>query len=160
MYLITFLCKVLKKTQLIGCSQQSSRNFPNVQTFQAMLSTFARVLLRQPSLATSSRGLHFTVGGRTDAQTSSGVSREYPVVDHTYDAVVVGAGGAGLRAAFGLVQVRSHSCMIELDHPASSSHAFIGRLQNRSDHQIVPHPKSHRCCSRWHQCCLGQHGAR
>ena len=30
------------------------------------------------------------------------VSRDYPVVDHTYDAVVVGAGGAGLRAAFGL----------------------------------------------------------
>lgn len=32
------------------------------------------------------------------------VSRDYPVVDHTYDAVVVGAGGAGLRAAFGLAQ--------------------------------------------------------
>lgn len=28
----------------------------------------------------------------------------YDVVDHTYDAVVVGAGGAGLRAAFGLVE--------------------------------------------------------
>jgi len=28
----------------------------------------------------------------------------YQVVDHTYDAVVVGAGGAGLRAAFGLVE--------------------------------------------------------
>ena len=27
---------------------------------------------------------------------------DYTVVDHTYDAVVVGAGGAGLRAAFGL----------------------------------------------------------
>ena len=32
----------------------------------------------------------------------SQLSRDYPVVDHTYDAVVVGAGGAGLRAAFGL----------------------------------------------------------
>ena len=30
------------------------------------------------------------------------IGREYPVVDHTYDACVVGAGGAGLRAAFGL----------------------------------------------------------
>ena len=28
----------------------------------------------------------------------------YSEVDHTYDAVVVGAGGAGLRAAFGLVE--------------------------------------------------------
>jgi succinate dehydrogenase (ubiquinone) flavoprotein subunit len=26
----------------------------------------------------------------------------YPLVDHTYDAIVVGAGGAGLRAAIGL----------------------------------------------------------
>ena len=30
------------------------------------------------------------------------LSTSYPVIDHTYDAVVVGAGGAGLRAAFGL----------------------------------------------------------
>lgn len=29
--------------------------------------------------------------------------KNYTVVDHTFDAVVVGAGGAGLRAAFGLV---------------------------------------------------------
>jgi succinate dehydrogenase (ubiquinone) flavoprotein subunit len=28
----------------------------------------------------------------------------YPAVDHTYDAVVVGAGGAGLRAAMGLAE--------------------------------------------------------
>lgn len=27
---------------------------------------------------------------------------KYKVIDHEYDAVVVGAGGAGLRAAFGL----------------------------------------------------------
>ena len=30
------------------------------------------------------------------------ISKKYPVIDHTFDAVVVGAGGAGLRAAFGL----------------------------------------------------------
>lgn len=33
---------------------------------------------------------------------SLSTSAAYPVVDHTYDAVVVGAGGAGLRAAIGL----------------------------------------------------------
>ncbi|KAG5089498.1 Succinate dehydrogenase [ubiquinone] flavoprotein subunit 1, mitochondrial [Glycine soja] len=33
---------------------------------------------------------------------SSGANSSYTVVDHTYDAVVVGAGGAGLRAAIGL----------------------------------------------------------
>ena len=29
---------------------------------------------------------------------------KYEITDHTYDAVVVGAGGAGLRAAFGLAE--------------------------------------------------------
>merc|ERR1719197_2298239 len=28
----------------------------------------------------------------------------YPIIEHEYDAVVVGAGGAGLRAAFGLAE--------------------------------------------------------
>eukprot|EP01098_Paradermamoeba_levis_P013117 TRINITY_DN58_c0_g1_i1.p1 TRINITY_DN58_c0_g1~~TRINITY_DN58_c0_g1_i1.p1 ORF type:complete len:655 (+),score=202.37 TRINITY_DN58_c0_g1_i1:80-2044(+) len=32
------------------------------------------------------------------------ISNAYPIVDHTYDAVVVGAGGAGLRAALGLTE--------------------------------------------------------
>ena len=29
---------------------------------------------------------------------------EYKFIDHTYDVVVVGAGGAGLRATFGLAE--------------------------------------------------------
>lgn len=50
------------------------------------------------------RAFHFTIdGSRTPDQTNkTELSRQYPVVDHTYDCVVVGAGGAGLRAAFGL----------------------------------------------------------
>ncbi|MFO0335115.1 MAG: FAD-binding protein, partial [Pseudomonadota bacterium] len=32
------------------------------------------------------------------------MSQAYPFVDHTYDVVVVGAGGAGLRATFGLAE--------------------------------------------------------
>ncbi|XP_018322137.1 succinate dehydrogenase [ubiquinone] flavoprotein subunit, mitochondrial [Agrilus planipennis] len=52
--------------------------------------------------AVISRGVHISVD-RRDAKVSEGISKVYRVVDHTYDAVVVGAGGAGLRAAFGLV---------------------------------------------------------
>jgi succinate dehydrogenase (ubiquinone) flavoprotein subunit len=29
----------------------------------------------------------------------------YPIIDHQYDAIVVGAGGAGLRAAVGLSEL-------------------------------------------------------
>lgn len=55
--------------------------------------------------AAGAREFSFRVQGRnTNAKHSnkSEVSSDYPVVDHEYDAVVVGAGGAGLRAAFGL----------------------------------------------------------
>ncbi|KAK7873941.1 hypothetical protein R5R35_012952 [Gryllus longicercus] len=51
----------------------------------------------------ASRKIHFTVDGKQSEAKVSSISRDYPVVDHNYDAVVVGAGGAGLRAAFGLV---------------------------------------------------------
>lgn len=49
----------------------------------------------------SSRNIHITPNAGTTK--ASQISSEYPVIDHTYDAIVVGAGGAGLRAAFGLV---------------------------------------------------------
>jgi succinate dehydrogenase / fumarate reductase, flavoprotein subunit len=32
------------------------------------------------------------------------MSGAYKIVDHSYDVVVVGAGGAGLRATFGLAE--------------------------------------------------------
>lgn len=47
--------------------------------------------------------MHVSVDRNSASVKSDAISKEYPVVDHTYDAVVVGAGGAGLRAAFGLV---------------------------------------------------------
>ncbi|XP_037955664.1 succinate dehydrogenase [ubiquinone] flavoprotein subunit, mitochondrial-like [Teleopsis dalmanni] len=49
------------------------------------------------------RDLHITHDKRNATTKSNAISKEYPIVDHAYDAVVVGAGGAGLRAAFGLV---------------------------------------------------------
>ena len=32
------------------------------------------------------------------------MTEAYTVIDHSYDVVVVGAGGAGLRATFGLAE--------------------------------------------------------
>ena len=40
--------------------------------------------------------------GGMSAPTVNG--RAYPITDHTYDVVVVGAGGAGLRATLGAAQ--------------------------------------------------------
>jgi len=48
------------------------------------------------------------------------IGKGYPVIDHTYDAVVVGAGGAGLRAAFGLVEEGFKTAVITKLFPTRS----------------------------------------
>ncbi|XP_043190622.1 succinate dehydrogenase [ubiquinone] flavoprotein subunit, mitochondrial-like isoform X1 [Amphibalanus amphitrite] len=69
------------------------------------------------------RSFHFTIEGRQtsgNVSRSAQISRDYPVVDHTYDAVVVGAGGAGLRAAFGLVEEGFRTAVITKLFPTRS----------------------------------------
>lgn len=55
-----------------------------------------------------------------DDDFSSQISDSYPIVDHTFDAVVVGAGGAGLRAAFGLVEEGFRTAVITKLFPTRS----------------------------------------
>lgn len=51
------------------------------------------------------RGTRWYGSDPAPASSSSSSSSSYTVVDHEYDAVVVGAGGAGLRAAVGLSEL-------------------------------------------------------
>ena len=44
----------------------------------------------------------------------------YSIIDHKYDAVVVGAGGAGLRAAFGLTEAGFKTACITKLFPTRS----------------------------------------
>lgn len=67
----------------------------------SVLAKNAAAMTRATSLL-ASRKLHIT-HGPSNVTKSDAISKEYPIVDHEYDALVVGAGGAGLRAAFGLV---------------------------------------------------------
>ena len=46
------------------------------------------------------------------ASTFSTGGASYPIIDHTYDAVVVGAGGAGLRAAVGLSELGQNTAWV------------------------------------------------
>ncbi|KAJ1983314.1 succinate dehydrogenase flavoprotein subunit [Dimargaris cristalligena] len=48
------------------------------------------------------------------------IASKYPVIDHTYDAIVVGAGGAGLRAAFGLAEAGFNTACISKLFPTRS----------------------------------------
>ncbi|KAE8446983.1 succinate dehydrogenase flavoprotein subunit [Mollisiaceae sp. DMI_Dod_QoI] len=52
----------------------------------------------------SLRRNYVTQTARRRATTAAGGGLSYPLIDHHYDAIVVGAGGAGLRAAVGLAE--------------------------------------------------------
>merc|ERR1719460_2337846 len=79
------------------------------------------LLRRGQQLPAAARGFSFTVAGQDSAKVNSdAISRQYPVVDHQYDAVVVGAGGAGLRAAFGLVEEGFKTAVITKLFPTRS----------------------------------------
>ena len=45
---------------------------------------------------------------------------DYTIIDHTFDAVVVGAGGAGLRATFGLAEAGLETACISKVFPTRS----------------------------------------
>uniref|UniRef100_A0A8C7DFV2 succinate dehydrogenase n=1 Tax=Oncorhynchus kisutch TaxID=8019 RepID=A0A8C7DFV2_ONCKI len=57
---------------------------------------------------------------KNEAKVSDGISKQYPVVDHEFDAVVVGAGGAGLRAAFGLSEAGFNTACVTKLFPTRS----------------------------------------
>ena len=104
----------------------------------------------------STRNLHFTVGSNKAKANSDAISNAYQVVDHEYDAVVVGAGknihlyllldflfksipgGAGLRAAFGLVAEGFKTAVITKLFPTRSHtvaaqggiNAALGNMEN------------------------------
>jgi len=46
--------------------------------------------------------------------------KAYPITDHTFDVLVVGAGGSGLRAAVGLVEAGLHTACISKIYPTRS----------------------------------------
>ncbi|CAL8103045.1 unnamed protein product [Calicophoron daubneyi] len=68
-----------------------------------------RSLFSQPRLVTGS-----------SVRYASKSSKDYTIIDHTFDAVVVGAGGAGLRAAFGLANAGFRTACITKLFPTRS----------------------------------------
>lgn len=70
--------------------------------------------------------------------TQGRLTDQYTVVDHTYDAIVVGAGGAGLRAAFGLAEAGyKTACISKLfptrSHTVAAQGGINAALGNKSE---------------------------
>ncbi|ODQ81269.1 hypothetical protein BABINDRAFT_160641 [Babjeviella inositovora NRRL Y-12698] len=61
-----------------------------------------------------------TIGDIDGAKAASLLGENYHIVDHEYDCVVVGAGGAGLRAAFGLAEAGFKTACISKLFPTRS----------------------------------------
>ncbi|KAI1263052.1 succinate flavoprotein subunit [Xylariaceae sp. FL1019] len=75
------------------------------ENFLVMLRQLTRIFANQP-LRAKEAPVH--------------LSNKYPVIDHEYDALVVGAGGAGLRAAFGLAEAGFNTACISKLFPTRS----------------------------------------
>ena len=66
------------------------------------------------------------------------MSQAYPVIDHTYDVVVVGAGGAGLRATMGMAAGGlKTACLSKVfptrSHTVAAQGGIAAALANTSD---------------------------
>lgn len=68
------------------------------------------------------------------------ICREYPLIEHCYDAIVIGAGGAGLRAAYGLSAQGFKTAVITKLFPTRSHtvaaqggiNAALGKIFNKT----------------------------
>ncbi|KAI0279809.1 succinate dehydrogenase [Russula aff. rugulosa BPL654] len=81
-----------------------SRTFPHGRTFHSS-GPVRRVAATNPVKA---------------QEVNSWSSGKYPLIEHEYDAIVVGAGGAGLRAAFGLAEAGFNTACITKLFPTRS----------------------------------------
>ncbi len=68
----------------------------------------------------SGRGCDRRVRNPPYRNAGRGMNKAYPFIDHSYDVVVVGAGGAGLRATFGLAEAGLTTACITKVFPTRS----------------------------------------
>ncbi|KAJ3355699.1 succinate dehydrogenase flavoprotein subunit [Entophlyctis luteolus] len=92
-----------------------------LHSFRPLCRVPAAAVLRS-SFHSSAKACKIVSSQQLRAKTTNGLSfsEAYPIVDHTYDAIVVGAGGAGLRAAFGLAKEGFNTACITKLFPTRS----------------------------------------
>jgi len=97
--------------------------------------TFSKTLTQRRAFHSSAPASRVVATNPVQAQeVKSWSSGKYPLIEHEYDAIVVGAGGAGLRAAFGLAEAGFNTACITKLFPTRSHTvaAQVSRIQSPS----------------------------
>ncbi|CAI1535063.1 hypothetical protein SEUBUCD646_0K00800 [Saccharomyces eubayanus] len=83
-------------------------------------STLSKLAVFKSARTFSSSAFVRQTQGSVNGSTSTSADGKYHIIDHEYDCVVVGAGGAGLRAAFGLAEAGYKTACISKLFPTRS----------------------------------------
>lgn len=83
-------------------------------------STLSKLAVFKSAKTFSSSAFVRQTQGSVNGSTSTSADGKYHIIDHEYDCVVVGAGGAGLRAAFGLAEAGYKTACISKLFPTRS----------------------------------------
>ncbi|EJS42938.1 sdh1p [Saccharomyces arboricola H-6] len=83
-------------------------------------STISKLAMLRSARTFASSALVRQTQGSVNGSTSTSADGKYHIIDHEYDCVVIGAGGAGLRAAFGLAEAGYKTACISKLFPTRS----------------------------------------
>lgn len=80
----------------------------------------AQAIIAKASAQQQARGFAVLSKSKPEASVNTDLTSKYTIIDHEYDAVVVGAGGAGLRAAMGCAEAGLKTACISKLFPTRS----------------------------------------
>jgi len=97
-----------------------------------------RAICQKAVSGNASKSIQSVIKKSLSTSTSSQLKGDYTIIDHEYDAVVVGAGGAGLRAAMGLSEAGfKTACVTKLfptrSHTVAAQGGINAALGNMSE---------------------------
>lgn len=79
-----------------------------------------RTIARKVGFETTKKSFQTTLSKSLSTTASTDLKGDYTIIDHQYDALVVGAGGAGLRAAMGLSEAGFKTACVSKLFPTRS----------------------------------------
>eukprot|EP01041_Mallomonas_annulata_P012006 gene12006-25156_t len=130
-----------------------------IKRFVRLPTTKINALVRNYRNSVSRRSV---ILGDVNGKISSSLTSKYTIVDHEYDALVIGAGGAGLRATMGCAELGfKTACVTKLfptrSHTVAAQGGINAALGNMTEDDWRWHMKLPELCWNWNRMdCLSQ----